>query len=57
MDVAKTIVDYRARHNLSQQAFAELVGMTVNGIYKLESGKRKARATTVSKIQQLIDKE
>lgn len=56
MDIAKVIIDYRARHNLSQKAFAELVGLHFNTIYSIEAGE-KPRATTVSKIQQLIDKE
>ena len=57
VDLAKEMIDYRARHKLSQLKFAELIGLNVNSVFMLESRKSKPRATTVSKMQMLLDEE
>jgi DNA-binding XRE family transcriptional regulator len=57
VNLAQEMIDYRARNNLSQLKFAELIGLNPNSIYMLESGKSKPRATTISKMQTLIEKE
>ena len=57
MDFAKEMIDYRARHNLSQEKMAELMDLSKGSIYKLEARKTEPRAITVSKFEQLKEKE
>ena len=57
MDFAKEMIAYRARHNLSQEKMAELMELSKGSIYKLEARKTEPRAVTVSKFEQLIEKE
>ena len=57
LDLAQEMIDYRARNKLSQMKLAELIGLNPNSICSLESRKSKARATTVSKMQKLLDEE
>ena len=57
MDFAKEMLGYRARHNLSQEKMAELMELSSGAVYKLEIGKSKPRAITISKLEQLMEKE
>ena len=57
MDFAKEMIAYRARHNLSQEKMAELMELSKGSIYKLEARKTEPRAVTVSKFEQLMEKE
>ena len=57
LDFAKEMIDYRARHNLSQEKMAELMDLSKGSIYKLEARKTEPRAITVSKFEQLKEKE
>jgi transcriptional regulator with XRE-family HTH domain len=42
--IAEKIKAYRAKHNLTQEKFAERVGLTQGAISMLESGKGSTRA-------------
>ena len=59
MDISKEMLDYRARNNLTQKDLAEIMGLTILGIYKIEKNRFKTepRATTISKMQTLLDEE
>lgn len=57
MDFAKEMIAYRARHNLSQEKMAELMELSSGAVYKLETKKTKPRAVTISKLEQLMEKE
>ena len=57
MDFAREMLGYRARHNLSQEKMAELMELSSGAVYTLEIGKSKPRAITISKLEQLLEKE
>jgi len=48
---------YRAKHNLSQEAFANLVGVTKATIWNFESGKSKPTNLTQQKILIAIEEK
>lgn len=51
------ILEYRARHGLSQEEFANLVQMNVMTINAIENGKRKPLKTTARKIEIFMEGE
>ena len=59
MDISKEMLDYRARNKLTQKDLAEIMGLTILGIYKIEKKRFKTepRATTISKMQTLLNEE
>lgn len=56
-DVKAVVLRYRARHGLSQEAFANLVGVTKATIWNLESGKSKPTKLTREKIRIVTERE
>lgn len=61
MTLGERMLNYRARHNLTQIEMAELMGENSNTIYKCESGKvklHKVNEVRVNiKLKELEDKE
>ena len=59
MSLGERILEYRVRHNLSQEDFANLVQVNVMTINAIENDKRKPLRTTAKKIEMILmeDKE
>ena len=50
------ILDYRAKHNLSQQKFADLCNVTLQTVCNVENGVQSPSKLTRKKILNLIEK-
>lgn len=50
------ILDYRAKHNISQVKFAELCKLTVQTVCNIENGVQSPSKLTKKKILNLIEK-
>lgn len=57
MELGDRILEYRARNNLSQEDFANLVQVNVMTINAIENGKRKPLRTTIKKIELILKGE
>lgn len=55
--LAEEMVQYRARHKLSQTKFGELCGVNVMTINFVERGIQKPSALTTAKIRMVLDAE
>jgi transcriptional regulator with XRE-family HTH domain len=55
--LAERIVDYRARHDLSQGEFAKLCRLSFMTIWGIENGKSTPTKLTLAKIEQILNKE
>lgn len=51
------ILEYRAKENLSQAAFAKRVGVSVQTINSIENGSQEPGKLTRAKIELVIGKE
>ena len=54
MSLGEQILEYRAKHNLSQEEFANLVQVNVMTINAIENDKRTPLRTTAKKIEMII---
>jgi DNA-binding XRE family transcriptional regulator len=54
MGLGEKILEYRARHGLSQEEFANLVQVNVMTINAIENNKRKPLRTTAKKIEMIM---
>lgn len=52
--LGQLIIDYRARNNLTQAEFGELIGVKRLAVHCLEKSKNRPKATTESKIKKLL---
>lgn len=50
------MITYRARHRLSQRAFAELIGENLMTIYRTENGICKPHKATEIRLTEKMDK-
>jgi len=58
LDVLRAkMLDYRARHNLSQDKFAKLCKLTPQTVCNIENGTQEPSKLTKQKILNLIEKE
>ena len=57
MDLSQRMVEYRARHDLSQAEFAERVGVSVMTVNMVERGIQSPSRLTREKIELVIKKE
>lgn len=57
MELAEEMIQYRARHNLSQAKFGELCGVSVMTINFVERGLQNPSSLTAAKIRILLDSE
>lgn len=56
MELSEKMVEYRAKHNLTQKQLAELCGITAQTVVKAEQGKPLTRLTA-KKIELAIKEE
>ena len=54
MSLKERILNYRARHNMSQEDFANKCQVNVMTINTIETGKRKPTQLTVTKIEMIL---
>lgn len=50
-ELANKLIDFRARHNLTQQETAKLCGISTRTLLMIESGKYTAKPVTARKIE------
>lgn len=56
-DIANKMLEYRAKHNLSQAKFGELCGITTQTVNAIENGLQSPSKLTETKIKLVIEKE
>lgn len=56
-NLADAIVRYRARHDLNQDEFAELCGLTKQTIWAIENGRASITKLTRAKILNVFEME
>ena len=49
MDFGRTLLEFRAKHNLTQKQLAHIIGVDTNTVYRTENG--KTEPTQVNKIK------
>lgn len=49
MEFGRTLLEFRARHNLTQKQLANIIGVDTNTVYRTENG--KTVPTQVNKIK------
>ena len=49
MDFGRTLLEFRARHDLTQKQLAHIIGVNTNTVYRTENG--KTVPTQVNKIK------
>ena len=49
MDFGRTLLEFRAKHNLTQKQLANIIGVDTNTVYRTEN--RKTEPTQVNKIK------
>lgn len=57
MSLGEMILEYRVKHGLSQEEFANLVQVNVMTINAIENNKRKPLKTTAKKIEMILKGE
>lgn len=57
MSLRERILQYRARHNMSQEDFANMCQVNVMTINTIETGKRNPTPLTVAKIEMVLRKD
>ena len=57
MTLSERMVLYRAKHNLSQRAFAERVGLSLQTVNSVETGQQNPSRVTEAKINLLIEED
>lgn len=57
MSLRERILQYRARHNMSQEDFANEAQVNVMTINTIETGKRKPTQLTEAKIEMVLRKD
>ena len=56
-ELADAVVNYRARHNMSMQAFADMCGVCWQTIWNLETNNYQPQRTTQAKIKMVLEQE
>src|SRR5713226_2711135 len=54
-DIARLVIRFRAKHNLTQQELAKLVGTSHSAISRIESGQHKTSVETLRRIAKALD--
>ncbi len=57
MTLSERMVLYRAKHNLSQRAFAGKVGLSLQTVNSIETGQQSPSRVTEAKINLLIEED
>lgn len=53
-NIGEKVFKYRGRHGLSQEKFADLAGVALQTINKVENKNIKLQATTQAKIEKIL---
>ncbi|MPZ15902.1 MAG: helix-turn-helix domain-containing protein [Chloroflexi bacterium] len=53
-DIARLVIRFRAKHNLTQQELARLVGTSHSAISRIESGQHKTSVETLRRIAKAL---
>lgn len=56
-DLAKNMINYRARHRISMRAFAEKCGVSLQTIYSIENGLQTPSRVTEAKINLVLEED
>lgn len=54
MSLKERILEFRAKHNLSQEDFANLCQVNIMTINTIETGKRNPTRLTIAKIERVL---
>jgi len=54
MSLGERIIEFRAKHNMSQEDFANLVQVNVMTVSAIENGRRQPLRKTAKKIEMII---
>jgi ribosome-binding protein aMBF1 (putative translation factor) len=54
-DIARLVIKFRAKNNLTQQELAKLVGTSHSAISRIESGQHKTSVETLRRIAKALD--
>lgn len=54
-DIARLVINFRAKRNLTQQELARLVGTSHSAISRIESGQHKTSVETLRRIAKALD--
>lgn len=57
MSLKERILEFRAKHNLSQEDFANLCQVNIMTINTIETGKRNPTKLTIAKIERVLKKD
>lgn len=57
MTLQERMIQYRAKHNLSQGALAKAVGVTLQTIYSIENGLQSPSKLTAAKLEMVLGKD
>lgn len=57
MSLQKEMIEYRAKHKISQSELAKRAGVTVQTINSVENGHQKPSKVTEAKIRLVVEKE
>lgn len=55
--IGDEILDFRARHRISQREFASRAGVTLQTVYSIENGLQKPTKVTERKIRLVFEQE
>ena len=53
-ELSRKIIEYRAKHNMSQEAFAKLCNVTPQTLCNVENGVQKPSKLTLQKILNIV---
>ncbi len=53
-DLAKRMLEYRAKNHISAKEFAKLCGISLQTVYSIENGHQNPSKTTVIKIEEVM---
>lgn len=56
-ELSEKILNYRAKHNLSAEKFAELCNLTMPTVYNIENCKQVPSKITLRKILNIVENE
>lgn len=57
MDISRAILEYRAKHSISQREFARRAQLSEQTVNSVENGLQNPTALTVAKIERVINEE
>lgn len=55
MTFAKRILNFRSRHGLTQAEMADVLGVTLNMVFRYEHGTSKPRPANMIRIEKILE--